>query len=244
MSDIYDYVYAHTMRQQEQCFNNNTTAKDALKSEGEDRDWKQDKCERKKKIKKRQVTCLDSSTCSSLHDEDIGSLTDMCSSSEDLCDQGYYNRPLSALSLAACSNSSTNVSNDSSDSEDSGIYTNSSTTGSHLYENFKPLASRISSTANKPLSKISLDRHIYENSEILHALPSCENKVMASCSKRKSLKSRLLSLIKMKRSFTKIGQQSGCVVNAGVIAQPQANQSKKSKSQSKFLIKAMRLLTL
>lgn len=275
MSEIYDYVYSHTMRPQEEEGGCNTfsAVPEALNSECEintadftDRDLqmfvdsleaiarleqakrvKKQKRKCKKPVPKRQVTCLDSSTCSSLHDEDDTSssgFSEMSSSLEYLYDETYCGYDAAGQSTAVYSNMSAN----SSDSEDSGVYENSSTTGSQLYENFE------SSSCSVPSSEHECENHLYENYNA-SASPSSSSSLSENSElyskKKKTLKYRLLTLIKQKRSerpqmsSTKINEPIEDVAIYDRVIDEALNQhlSKKSK-KSKFLTKAMRLLTL
>ncbi|XP_061396131.1 uncharacterized protein LOC133331773 [Musca vetustissima] len=279
MSDIYDYVYAHSMacsnshhhcrKEHETYINTNETAStinfedDTLQSETEintsqfspndlqtfvdsletiarlERSKHNRKLRRKQKRsqRKRQVTCLDSSTCSSIHEEDLLSSSDEEFSSHDDDDEGadlYDDKYFAALhgqkqSTALYSNSAVD-SSINSDSEDSGVFvinrSISTSNESHLYENIPPL---------QPKSK------------------------MVSYSKSKSLKMRLMSLIK-RRHDAKAALPSRDILSSTAIGElsvasdvPQkANKKTKksktkpssSKSENKLLEKAMRLLTL
>uniref|UniRef100_A0A1I8MCH8 Uncharacterized protein n=1 Tax=Musca domestica TaxID=7370 RepID=A0A1I8MCH8_MUSDO len=268
MSEIYDYVYGHTMApapQQQQSSNESgeeplkatttlTTARisqDDLSISESEIDVSQfssndlqifvdsletiarlERAKHNRKLrhkhrrthKKRQVTCLDSSTCSSIHEEDLESGSDEYSSDEDLFDDQYLQLPVQGQSTALYSNWTVD-SSITSDSEDSGVFViERSQIENHVYENIPPLY---------PLSKTT------------------------SNSKSKSLKMRLYSFIKRKHesqkpsaeilSSTKIGELSA--LNAD--PKKTNKKSKKSKlrslslkSDNKLLEKAMRLLTL
>lgn len=102
---------------------------------------------------KRQVTCLDSSTCSSIHEDDLQSFSES-SDAEDLYDEeDYFGLPVQGQSTALYSNLNT-CNSINSDSEDSGVYVIKPKTPDHLYENLpalRPRSKMVSYAKNKSL---------------------------------------------------------------------------------------------
>ncbi|XP_005189350.2 uncharacterized protein LOC101895274 [Musca domestica] len=265
MSEIYDYVYGHTMApapQQQQSSNESgeetlkatttlttTISQDDSSNSESEIDVSQfssndlqifvdsletiarlERAKHNRKLrhkhrrthKKRQVTCLDSSTCSSIHEEDLESGSDEYSSDEDLFDDHYLQLPVQGQSTALYSNLNVD-SSITSDSEDSGVFV---------------------------IERSRIENHVYENIPPLGLYPTNTT----SNSKSKSLKMRLYSLIKRKHesqkpsveilSSTKIGELSALNADPKKKSKKSKLRSLSLKSDNKLLEKAMRLLTL
>lgn len=105
--------------------------------------------------KRRQVTCLDSSTCESIDEDDVNSFSNLSwsSSSEYFYEEAYFGLPNQGQSTALYHNLMSMTVPDASDSEESGVFVNNTSEG-HLYENIdalKPKSKMISYSKSKSL---------------------------------------------------------------------------------------------